>query len=69
MSNLKPLADVAGRTQEATDSDLLLSAGALVKQSIASGQTWTIPYGYSMVLAGPLAVSGTLSLSGRLVVQ
>ena len=69
MSNVRPFVDVLGRSQEATDNDLLLSAGALVKQSIASGQAWTIPSGYSMVVAGPIANSGTLSISGRLVIQ
>ena len=69
MSNLKPIADVAGRHTEATANDLLLSAGALVSQVVASGQTWTIPDGYGLSVVGPLTVNGDIVVNGDLMVM
>ena len=68
MSNLKPIADVAGRATEATANDLLLSAGALVKQSVDSGQTLTIPNGYCLSVVGPYTINGDIVVSGDLMV-
>ena len=69
MSNLSPIADVAGRRTEVTTNDLLLSAGALVSQVVALGQTWTIPDGYGLSVVGPLTVNGDIMLNGDLMVM
>ena len=37
--------------------------------TIDVGETLTIPAGFSKMMAGPLAISGTLSISGRMVLN
>jgi len=69
MSNRKPLVNDAGRVSEVPDEDdLLLAAGALVKPSVDSGKTKTIPSGYQLLVHGGFDAVGTVDVAGDLVV-
>lgn len=68
MANRNALVIVSGAIKETPSPDDLLFGGGLVKQSVSAGNTATIPSGYSMTLAGPYTVAGTLSTSGALVI-
>jgi len=44
------------------------SSWLVQKESISSGETFTIPSGYQMVVYDQLSVAGTLNVTGRLVI-
>lgn len=60
MSNYQPLTVDAGETKRvASADDLLLSGGALIANSVATGITKTIPSGYQLLVLSEFQVLGT----------
>lgn len=66
MSNRVPLVNVSGRTKELPSGDGIPASGLFQKQSVATGDTLTVPAGYGMVTQN-FVIDGDLVLDGDVV--
>lgn len=60
MATRKPLVHIAGRIQELPAGDSISSSDwPLVKNSVAAGETLTIPAGYQLVCGASFTINDT----------